>query len=483
LSFLFIMSTGLAQVTKINAPDYTVEDCFGWSVSIYGDYAIIGNVYDDDNDIQSGSAYIYLYDGSNWVEQDKIIASDGGFADYFGYAVSIHDDQLISGAYRDFVGPVRSGSAYIYHRSGSEWIEAARLVPFDPEEEDRFGAKVDIQGDFAAVGSYFDDDYGESSGSVYVYQKNDETWSFHQKLTPPDLQANDLFGVSVDLSEDYLFIGAIGNSAHATNSGKVYIYELIEDEWELIGEIFPNDPRVDQNFGNDISADDDHLIVSANMDNELGAQSGAVYVFGKTNDNWIQLQKLLPDDGQLGAAFGNTVSIHEDHLVVGSVNNLTQHGESGAIYIYSLDIDDIWIQSTKIVPADGHNQQRFGADVGIWKNNVITGAPYDGGMGYRCGASYIFDLDIILKQNDNNLPTHKLSCYPNPTTGEITLYSSGMIMPYTVEVFDARGTAINQFMVDTPLINFSLSGIPSGIYQLRASSRDGSSVVRKIIVR
>ena len=151
-------NTTNAQVTKITAPDFNVEDCFGWSVSINGNYAVIGNVYDDDNDIQSGSVYVYYFDGEAWVEQEKLIASDGGFADYFGYAVSVYDDQIVTGAYRDVVGSVRSGSAYVYQRNGDEWIETARLTPYDPEEEDRFGAKVDIHGNYAAVTSYWDDD-------------------------------------------------------------------------------------------------------------------------------------------------------------------------------------------------------------------------------------------------------------------------------------------------------------------------------------
>lgn len=247
-------NAALPQINKIVPSDIAQEDAFGWSVDIYDNYALVGSVYDDINDIQSGSAYIFHYDGTQWIEQTKIIASEGGFADYFGYAVSIHDGQFIVGAYRDFVGSVRSGSAYVYAQSSDTWIEAAKLVPFDPEEEDRFGAKVAIYGDYAAVGAYYRDDFGESSGAVYVYKKSAGEWSFHQKIAPESLQINDLFGTSVAFSAEYLFVGSVGFSDYANMSGKVFIYTMDNDNWILTDEIYPPDPIIQQNFGTSISA-------------------------------------------------------------------------------------------------------------------------------------------------------------------------------------------------------------------------------------
>jgi len=474
-------NTTNAQVTKITAPDFNVEDCFGWSVSINGNYAVIGNVYDDDNDIQSGSVYVYYFDGEAWVEQEKLIASDGGFADYFGYAVSVYDDQIVTGAYRDVVGSVRSGSAYVYQRNGDEWIETARLTPYDPEEEDRFGAKVDIHGNYAAVASYWDDDQGASSGAVYIYKKTENNWNFHQKLVPADLLANDLFGTSVFLNNNNLFVGAIGNSTYATNSGKVYVYDLVDGSWVLVQELYPEDPMTGQHFGQDISTTENYLIIGAYNDGEQGDKSGAVYVFEATNNGWIQSQKLLPDDGHAGAFFGNSVSIYQNNLLIASLYNITGHGESGSIYIYSLD-DNNWIQTSKIVPSDGHNQQRFGADVGLWENNALCGAPYDEEMGYRCGAGYIFDLDIILYQDDKQPVSRQLTIFPNPSAGYTIFQSSGLQMPLVIEVLDMHGSVLRNFATDTPAINISTTGIPSGVYYIRVNSIDGSKITRKLVI-
>jgi len=47
------------EVTRIDASDETAEDAYGNSVSIDGEYVLIGSFRDDDNGIDSGSAYIF----------------------------------------------------------------------------------------------------------------------------------------------------------------------------------------------------------------------------------------------------------------------------------------------------------------------------------------------------------------------------------------------------------------------------------------
>ena len=67
-------------------------------MAISGDYAIVGSRYDDDKGSNSGSAYIFKYDGTNWTQEAKLTASDGQADDRFGEAVSIQDDIAIIGA-------------------------------------------------------------------------------------------------------------------------------------------------------------------------------------------------------------------------------------------------------------------------------------------------------------------------------------------------------------------------------------------------
>ena len=99
LTVLFILLAGSAyadwpQQAKLLAADGAVGDHFGISVSVSGDYAIVGAIHDDDN----GSAYIFYYNGTSWSEQAKLVASDGANGDCFGFPVSISGAYAIVGA-------------------------------------------------------------------------------------------------------------------------------------------------------------------------------------------------------------------------------------------------------------------------------------------------------------------------------------------------------------------------------------------------
>ena len=76
---------------------------FGYSVSIDGDTVVIGASGDDDEESNSGSAYVFTRDtagdlASGWTEVAKLTADDGAASDEFGYSVSIDGDTMVIGA-------------------------------------------------------------------------------------------------------------------------------------------------------------------------------------------------------------------------------------------------------------------------------------------------------------------------------------------------------------------------------------------------
>jgi hypothetical protein len=89
----------LAQISesKLTASDGAAEDHFGASVSISGEYALIGAWHDGDSGSSSGSAYIFKRDGVIWTEEARLTASDGANGDFFGTSVSLSGDYAIVG--------------------------------------------------------------------------------------------------------------------------------------------------------------------------------------------------------------------------------------------------------------------------------------------------------------------------------------------------------------------------------------------------
>lgn len=160
------------EVKKLLASDGEELDAFGYSVSVSGNTAIIGAYRDDDKGHYSGSAYLYERDESsgNWIEVDKI-ASDGANNDCFGWSVSISENTAIVGVFNeDFRDDhvYYSGSAYVYERKSSGyWSEITKFTDWDGKIKTSFGSSVSIWGNTAVVGLYSDDAY---SGSVYLFE-------------------------------------------------------------------------------------------------------------------------------------------------------------------------------------------------------------------------------------------------------------------------------------------------------------------------
>ena len=146
------------QEALLTASDKAASDLFGCAVDIFGNYAIIGSKYDDDSFSASGSAYIFFYDGATWSEQAKLTASDPHADDYFGASVSISGDYAIVGEYANDLHGSDIGAAYIFKRTGTTWSQTAQLTPTDGSSSDNFAYDVPISGDYAIAGSQNDDE-------------------------------------------------------------------------------------------------------------------------------------------------------------------------------------------------------------------------------------------------------------------------------------------------------------------------------------
>jgi hypothetical protein len=103
------------EQVRLVPSDVGPGDHFGRTVAIHGDYAIVGSSRDDDLGNQTGSAYIYRFDGSNWIEQTKLLPSDGAPRDHFGRFVLLSDDHaLVASTFADINGVMDAGAVYDY---------------------------------------------------------------------------------------------------------------------------------------------------------------------------------------------------------------------------------------------------------------------------------------------------------------------------------------------------------------------------------
>ena len=176
LPALASVAAEVSEAAKLLASDGAEGDHFGdFSVAVAGDTAVIGAWGDDDDGIDSGSAYVFRYNGTAWVEEAKLTASDAAEGDHFGGSVTVSGDTVVVGAYADDDNGSRSGSAYVFRYSGTAWVEEAKLTASDGAADDFFGFPVAVSGDTVVVGAGGDDDNGIDSGAAYVYNLPEPT--------------------------------------------------------------------------------------------------------------------------------------------------------------------------------------------------------------------------------------------------------------------------------------------------------------------
>jgi hypothetical protein len=156
--------TTWTQQQKLTASDTGAHDVFGCSVSLSGNTALIG-AYRDDS--YKGSAYVFTCAGSIWTQQQKLLASDGAAGDYFGNRVSLDGNTALIGAIGDDDNGVNSGSAYVFTRTGTTWTQQQKLTASDGLAGDEFGIYVFLDGNTALIGAYGKD-------HAYVFTKESE---------------------------------------------------------------------------------------------------------------------------------------------------------------------------------------------------------------------------------------------------------------------------------------------------------------------
>ena len=213
---------------KLVASDPEEADHFGYSVSLDGDCAIVGAPHENAGGTAAGAAYVFRRTGTNsWDPMVKLVAPDAQEGDQFGVSVSLCGDYAMVGALGEDGAGLDAGAAYVFRRLGTDsWDTGMKLAAADAQAEDRFGRSVALSGDYAIVGAMWEDEGGTDAGAAYVFHRTaTDTWDSVVKLLASDAQADDNFGSSVSISGGYALVGASETDEGGADAGAAYIYQ------------------------------------------------------------------------------------------------------------------------------------------------------------------------------------------------------------------------------------------------------------------
>lgn len=334
---------------QVSAAEVPVANAkFGSAVAISNDVAVVGAPLEKVNGSKSGAAYVLKRSGTTWVQVAKLVGSGSSAGDEFGTSVAIQNRRIVVGSHRDAGEATLSGTAYVFEQDATgEWVEVAILMDPTGRKNDRFGGDVAIDGDTIAVAARLDDNLGTNSGSAFIFERNPGTgdWEFVDRIKADDPSKSAEFGHSISLSGDSLAAGAIKDDEGATDAGAAYVFERDE---------------------------------------------------GGTDD-WGQVAKLLAPQPAKKDAFGFDVSISSSSstLAVGApLDSVGGKADAGAVFLFEIDDAD-WVFDRKLVETDAGDftlakKDKFGSSVAVEGDTLIIGAPLDDEFATNAGAAYAF---------------------------------------------------------------------------------------------
>ncbi len=385
---------------NLTASDAENSDTFGSSVSVSGDTLIVGaSRVDCMAGAFCGAAYVYRFIGTTWVEQQILTASDAAGRDWFGVSVSLSGDAAIVGAYKDdCAAGFNCGSAYVFRFNGTSWVQEQILTASDAVQAQSFGSSVYVSGNTALVGAIFDDctPLIKNCGAAYVFQYNGISWVEQQKLTASDAAADDWFGASVSLSGDAVIVGAYQDDCAACSKcGSAYMFRFNGTSWVEEQKLTASDADHLYNFGHSVSLSGDTAVVGATLSScPAGGRCGATYVYQFDGTSWGQEQKLTGSDTSNNDRFGSSVSISMDTIAIGAELHDCSSVvyDCGSVYVFRLE-GTSWVEKKKLIASDAGPADQLGISVAMSGDTIVAGAIYyDCRFARDCGSAYVFDL-------------------------------------------------------------------------------------------
>ena len=379
------------EQSKLKGLDTIAGDDFGVAVAMDDNTSVIGAFGHGG----IGAAYVFTDGELGWEQQAKLTPSDGSLGDGFGQSVAISNDTIVIGAPGDNDNGNLSGSVYVFERVDAEtWVQVAKLTASDGAAEDMFGYSVAISNESIVVGAPGDDDSSSLfAGSVYIFTLAGGGWSQHSKLVRPyDGNISHGFGESLAIDENTVLVGVPEDHVTGMNpisAGSVYVFVYDDIAWQYQARLMSRDLAGGDLFGTSVALLGDTAVFGAIGDDDNGGSSGSAYIFERIDtETWVEVIKLTAPDGASADYFGNSVSISGNVVVVGAFWNDDRGSGSGSAYVFEYETND-WILKTKLVATDGEAIDLFGVSVAVSGSQAIIGAYGDDDNGLQAGAAYI----------------------------------------------------------------------------------------------
>jgi len=310
------------QAVTLPDPRDAENDGYAWSVAISstktGTYVAIGS---NASNGQLNNVYVYQGNGVTWNLQATITDPGGDTPDRFGDALAISSTTLVVGAYCD---TDNVGAAYIFHRSGSNWVQQAKIEDPAGNPGANYGNAVAVSGNTVLVGAL---------DAAYVYtNETGQGWVQTATFANPG-KSDDNFGESVAIAGTTAVIGAPGNAPGSSTilSGAAYVYTKAGSTWTQQQKLTHPAGTKGDIFGYSLAMNSTTMLIGMPVYGAVGC--GTAYVYKPSNGTWVKQARQADPDCQNGDDFGFSVALFGAYGVYGApcINS-----DQGAVYVRKL---------------------------------------------------------------------------------------------------------------------------------------------------
>lgn len=390
------------EETKL-VPSYGDEhDHFADRVDLDGDKVILGH---DERDVVP----VFVED-DGWTEETLPRLTEAcEITPIKNTIVAVEGDVAIVGALHvglgDWCGSEEwTDGVFVLEREDGSWSQEA-FLPVD----DELRRSVAMDGDTFVLAGW--------PSSLHVFTRTDGTWTQQATLEGPDEDAG--FGRSLALEDGRLLVGAPEDEDEdGVQTGSVFVYTREEGSWTREAKLSANDaeagPGSTPRFGHAVALDGDTALIGSPGDDseegEYGLQSvdiGSAYVFGHEDGEWTQLAKLTADEPAAHDEFGTAAALDRPHAVIGVPYDdeaPTPNGvgdNAGAVYVFA-GADRAWIQQARLSQNDTSGGERLGASVAIDGLRLVAGAPGDDtATSPSSGSAHVFQVPGVSQTEGN----------------------------------------------------------------------------------
>ncbi|KAA3605084.1 MAG: hypothetical protein DWQ01_21045 [Planctomycetota bacterium] len=338
---------GWIERQKLTASNPQGFDTFGHTIEIHGEVAAIGAP--GPLGIGPGSVYVFRYDGQSWQEEAVLSQTTGWGDDWFGYSLDMDADRILVGSMwsrqpgLNFGGPNHAGAAWVFHWNGNQWVFEQELGASDMAGGDLFGSGVALNGDTLMVGAREEGDESGTNpiygmGAVYVFERVGGTWVEQQKLRASDFSDFAWFGFDVAAQGDWMVVGSPGKTGGGWHgAGVSYLFRKTAGQWNEYLKIESAMDGTTGNFGRSVDMDGNLVVVAADGKDYLGNSYGAVFPFRWNGSGWDEEPAIAPLGLGPWDLFARNLDLDGQDLIAGAyLENLPPPLSPGAGFLYDV---------------------------------------------------------------------------------------------------------------------------------------------------